>query len=495
MRMRYVRELTDTTAFRWALTIAGGFIGMAVLLFGFIYWQTAVYERQRIDGLITREVTYISSIPPSEALAALNLWVSNDIHAVRYGGLFNSIGRHVGGNLLDLPKHLTEDGQARRAVFARIDRDHDGDEPEVVRAVAVRLADRQLLIIGNDIDELEDVNEIILRALSLGLVPAVLLALVGGVVLSRRAERRIASVHEAVGRIMRGELGERLPTRGSGDDMDRLATAVTGMLQEIEHLVLEIRGVGDAIAHDLRTPLTRVRTRLERARDEARTPEAFQICIDRTLASVDQALSVVSAILRIGEIEHGRRRLAFEDLNLAEIARDAFELYEPLADDAHLSLQLRVQSDVFIHADRELLLEATGNLLDNALKFAPSGTEVLLSVELGSGAAILRVVDRGPGIPEAEREWVLRRFYRGEKSRTVQGHGLGLSLVSAIVSLHRFTLEIQDAHPGCAVSIRCPVRVRKLSGRESPSLERLGDPVSLAASSIGVLHSNSELQS
>lgn len=453
--MKGVTTLTSTTAFKWTLAIAAGFTGMAVLLFGFIYWQTAVYARQRIDGLITREANYLSTVSAAEVLPALQFWISSDLHTVRYAGLFSPDGRHLGGNLLDLPGLLLDDGQARRAIFSHIDRDHDGDEPEVVRAVAARLAGGELLVLGYDVDELEDVKDIILRALALGMAPAIFLSLIGGVLLSRRAQQRIASVHEAVGRIMQGQLSERLPTRGSGDDMDHLATAVNGMLQEIERLVSEIRSVGDNIAHDLRTPLTRVRARLERARDEAQTPEAFQTCIDRAMVSIDQALSVVAAILRISEIEDGRRRAEFRMMNVSDMALDAFELYEPLADEDGVKLRIDAFPEAFAYGDRDLLLEATGNLLDNALKFAPRGSEVTLSVWTGPDGTHLRVADRGPGIPLSERQLVLRRSYRGEKSRTMQGNGLGLSLVSAIISLHGYTLMIDDALPGCCVTIAC----------------------------------------
>jgi signal transduction histidine kinase len=340
-------------------------------------------------------------------------------------------------------------------VFVGIDRDRDGDDPEVVRAVAWHAADGRLVILGYDLDELEDVQNLIVRALGLGLLPALVLSLAAGVTLARRAQHRIGLVHEAVGRIVQGHLAERLPLRGSGDDMDRLAMAVNGMLGEIEHLVGEIQGVGDNIAHDLRTPLTRVRARLERGREEATTPEDFRLCIDRSIASVDQALSVVSAVLRIGEIEHGRRRSGFTRIDLSQVARDAFELYEPLAEERGLTLQLSAESKAPAIGDADLLLEAIGNLLDNALKYGPPGSVVVLAVRRDAGELVMSVVDRGPGIAIADRDRVLQRFQRLEKSRTVSGSGLGLSLVAAITVLHGFRLRIGDAQPGCTVDIVC----------------------------------------
>jgi len=339
-----------------------------------------------------------------------------------------------------------------------VGRDRDGDSPEIVRGVAGRLRDGRLLVLGYDIDELEQVEEIILRALGLGLAPAVLLSLAVGSVLARRGQRRIAALHEAVGKIMQGHLHERLPVRGASDELDKLAVAVNGMLGEIERLVGDIRGVGDSMAHDLRTPLTRVRARLERSRDEARTREEFQAAADRAIIAVDQALAVITAVLRIGEIEHGRRQAAFAPVDLAEVLRDAAELYEPVAEEKGVALRLHLGLSRPVEGDHDLLLEAVGNLVDNAVKFAPAGTEVLLEVGSTPEGASLRIADRGPGILLAEREQVLQRFYRTEKSRTVEGSGLGLSLVAAVVALHGFRLRISGSDPGCVVEIVCPIK-------------------------------------
>lgn len=451
-----ISALTSTTAFRWALCIAGGFTAMAFALFGFIYWQTAAHEAQRIDAIVAREAAVIAAAPQDGALQELKAWLAHDEHDVRYAGLYSSDGRVLGGNMPAAPADLPQDGQAHQAALVGIDNDHDGDDPEIVRAAAVRLGNDQLVVIGYDIDELEDVERLMMRALGLGVLPAIALSLLGGCILSLRAQSRIATVHSAVQRVMLGQLGERLPVRGSGDDFDRLAAAVNGMLGEIERLVGEVRGIGDNIAHDLRTPLMRVRTKLERGREEARSVEEFRDCIDRVIGSVDQALAVVSAVLRIGEIEHGRRRAGFTAVDLADVAREAFELYEPLAEDKGVLLRLQTSEAIPVLGDGDLLLEAVGNLLDNAFKFAPPGTEVRLGAVSSAGRGTLCVADAGPGIPEAERGRVLRRFFRGEKSRTVNGSGLGLNLVSAIVALHGFELVIADANPGCSVAILAP---------------------------------------
>lgn len=454
--MRFLGLLAATTAFRWTLAIAGGFTAMSLLLFAFIYWQTAERERGRIDGIVLSEARSIAEAPDQAAGTALEAWLAEDPHGRRYGALFGPGGAHLAGNVQAPPAGLPADGLAHRVVIGPIDRDHDGDGPEVVRGVARRLGDGRLLVLGYDIDELDQAQDVILRALGLGVAPAVVLSLAGGTVLAWRGQRRIAAVHEAIGRIMQGHLQERLPMRGGADELDKVAAAVNRMLDRVEQLVEEIRGVGDSMAHDLRTPLTRVRTRLERSRDEALTREEFQAAADRAIASVDQALAVVSAVLRIGEIEHGQRRAAFAPVDLAGLLRDAAELYEPVAEEKGVALHVRIAASGAVPGDRDLLLEAVGNLVDNAIKFTPTGTDVTLSLYGGPDGACIRVADSGPGILPSERERVLQRFYRTEKSRTVEGSGLGLSLVAAVVSLHGFRLLIGGSETGCVVEIACP---------------------------------------
>ncbi|WP_428377889.1 ATP-binding protein [Lichenicoccus sp.] len=453
--IRRLRRATATSVFRWTLSIAAGFAAMALMLFGFIYWQTAVLERQKLDKSVVLEAGLLTRAPKPEIAARLAAWLADDPHGVRYAGLFRLDGGHLAGNLLGFPKHLPVDGRAHRAVFKEIDQDHDGDDPEVVRAVATPADASRVLVIGYDPEELEDVQEMIRRALTLGLVPALLLSLVGGTCLAWRAQSRIASVHEAIAQIMQGHLNGRLPVHGTGDDLDRLAAAVNGMLDQIERLIEGIRGVSDSIAHDLRTPLTRVRNRLERSREEALTREDFQGAADRAIASVDQALAVVSSLLRISAIDHGHRREAFTRVDLAEVLTEAAELYEPLAEEKDVILRLELQPGSIVVGDHDMLLEAIGNLLDNAIKFAPVHTAVTLALTAEVYGLRIRIEDSGPGILPGERDRVLQRFYRSERSRSVPGSGLGLSLVASVMALHGFKLEIGDAAPGCVVDLHC----------------------------------------
>jgi signal transduction histidine kinase len=275
--------------------------------------------------------------------------------------------------------------------------------------------------------------------------------------LSWRARDRLAEVNRQIQRIVAGDLRERLPIRGGDDPFDQLAIGVNRMLGDIERLIHEIAGVGDDIAHDLRTPLTRVRVRLERGRENAATLEELQTVADQALVGLDQTLAIITALLRIAEIEQSRRLEGFSQVRLAPLLREVGDLYEPIAEDKHVTLRVEAGEEATVLGDRDLLFEAIANLVDNAVKFTPDGGRVELAL-LGSAAEpIIRVSDSGPGISASERKAVIKRFYRSDKSRGTEGLGLGLSLVAAIVKLHGFRFTIGDG-PGCTVEIACPQR-------------------------------------
>jgi signal transduction histidine kinase len=226
------------------------------------------------------------------------------------------------------------------------------------------------------------------------------------------------------------------------------------MLDEIEELVRQLAGVGDDIAHDIRTPLTRVRAMLERGRDGTQSLDELRALNDCAIAGLDQSLAIVTALLRIAEIDHGRRLAGVGIVQLAEIARAVGDLYEPIAEDKNMTLKLALTEVAPVPGDRDLLFEAVMNLVDNAVKFAPVGGTVRISALQRGDAPVLRVEDTGPGVEQDECEAVVRRFDRSDKSRGTDGVGLGLSLVAAIVKLHGVSLAISSG-PGCVVEIVC----------------------------------------
>jgi signal transduction histidine kinase len=310
-------------------------------------------------------------------------------------------------------------------------------------------------VIGRNMDQIDEFAEIVARALALGLIPAIGLAVTLGMVLSLRARDRLSEVNRRIKRIVAGDLRERLPTRESSDPFDQLAVGVNRMLDEIEALIHEIAGIGDDIAHDLRTPLTRVRVRLERGRDRAGTLDELRAVADQAISGLDQSLAVITALLRIAEIEHSRRLDGFSEVSLAPLLQEVGDLYDPIAEDKHVTLAVEAKDEATVHGDRDLLFEAVANLVDNAVKFTPEGGRVDLALLRRDNDTVIRVKDTGAGINENERQAVTKRFYRSDKSRGTDGLGLGLSLVAAIVKLHGFRFAIA-AGPGCTAEIACP---------------------------------------
>jgi signal transduction histidine kinase len=445
-------DFARATTFRWTLVVAGAFVLCTLMLFGFVYWQTAAYMTSTFDDLITGELHIIATDSPDRRLEHISNRLRDDPRRVRIAGLFSADGHRIAGNIESLPPGLAPDVQAE-AVVVRVD--DRGRESEKVRLVTDKLPDGDVLVIGRNVEEIAEIAGIVRRALTLGLLPAFVLAIIFGLVLSSRAQDRLSEVNRRIQRIVAGDLRERLPTRGGDDPFDQLAVSVNRMLDDIEALIHEIAGIGDNIAHDLRTPLTRVRVRLERGREHAKTLEELQTISDQAIAGLDQSLTIITALLRIAEIEHGRRLDGFSDVQLAPLVREVADFYDPIAEDKGITLRVETADETTVHGDRDLLFEAVGNLVDKAVKFTPEGGRVELALLHSGDESIIRVSDNGPGIPEIERDSVTKRFYRSDKSRRSEGLGLGLSLVAAIVKLHGFQFAI-TAGPGCSVEIACP---------------------------------------
>jgi signal transduction histidine kinase len=421
------------------------------LLFGFVYLQTAAYMTSTFDNLIVGELSIIAADTPERRLEQIRERLRNDPRRIRIAALFSVDGHRIAGNLDTLPSGLTS-GTPANATVVRVDA--RGRDVENVRLAAELLPGGETLVIGRNVDDIAEIAAIVRRALLLGLLPAFALAVGIGLVLSSRAQNRLSEVNRRIKRIVAGDLRERLPTRGGDDPFDQFAVGVNRMLGEIGTLIQEIAGIGDNIAHDLRTPLTRVRVHLERGREHAKTLEELRAVADQAIGGLDQSLTIITALLRIAEIEHSRRLDGFSEVRLAPLVNEVGDLYEPIAEDKGVALRVEATDEIAVHGDRDLLFEAVANLVDNAVKFTPEGGCVVLALLRRGQDSIIRVSDTGPGIPMSEREAVTKRFYRSDKSRRTEGLGLGLSLVAAIVKLHGFRFAIADG-PGCTVEIAC----------------------------------------
>jgi signal transduction histidine kinase len=444
-------DFIRTTTFRSTAVVAGMFAVYIAVLFAIVYWRTEQYLIARSDEVVTMRAVELASTPAHRRLDAIADFLRQDPRMVQYAGLFAPDRLPITGNVAYLPPDLKVDGPAQESMFPA----GAGGTGEIVRGVARRLPNGEVLIVGRKIDEAEEIADIVGGTLGLGLIPAFCLSIAAGIFLSIRAQKRVAEVNERVQRIMAGDLRERLPARGDIDPFDKLAVIVNGMLENIETLIHEIAGIGDDIAHDLRTPLTRVRVRLERGRDRSATLEELKAVVDQAISGLDQSLAIMTALLRIAEIEHARRLEGFGEVPLAPLLHEVGELYEPIAEDRRVTLRVDAADDATVRGDRDLLFEAIANLVDNAVKFTPAGGSIELGLFRREGEAAIRVRDTGPGISESDSKAVTKRFYRSDKSRSSSGLGLGLSLVAAIVKLHNFRLTITPGQ-GCTAEIACP---------------------------------------
>ena len=446
-------ELFQTTTFRWALAFAAVFSAGVLLLALFIYWQTVGYLTHRVDLELMRNSREIAHAAPGNRAGLIERYIKSGDNVLRIAGIFGAGGRLEEGNLRSMPPGLPASG---RIVVVQLPIEVAGRlQTRSVRLQIAPLAGGKTLVLGRSPADFDEISEIVTRALALALIPALVLALAGGWLLSRAAVRRITAVHRASRLIMAGKLGERLPIRGTHDDFDKLARIVNEMLDEIERLMMEAKGVGEDIAHDLRTPLTRLRTRVERVLQTI--PPASEATASLTLAieDIDQVLATIRAILRIAEVEHGQRRSAFRDVDLNDVLREAVDLYEPIAEAKGVDLLFREARAGSTRGDADLLFEAVSNLLDNAIKFTPASGSVEVSLRQEPSGPSIRVADTGVGIPPEEFPNLLRRFHRADRSRGTPGVGLGLSLVAAIARLHGFGLAQRHAQRGCCIELQC----------------------------------------
>ncbi|GAA0525082.1 ATP-binding protein [Rhizomicrobium palustre] len=310
--------------------------------------------------------------------------------------------------------------------------------------------------VGRDLSQVKDAERGILYAFAVVFLAGLLLEAASAFALSASFQRRVDSVAETCRGIMAGRLGERIPADGRNDEFEQLGLTINAMLDRIQQLMESLRQVSTDIAHDLRTPLAHLRQKLERTRDTATTPAAYAEAVEGAIGDCDKALAIFTALLRIAQVEAGAKRAAFAEVDLRALVTRARDIYAPVMEDTGHSFETVLSGEHRISGDSQLLLQLITNLLDNAIAHTPSGTVVTLSLRPELNGTALAVSDTGPGIAECEREKVLRRFYRGERSRTTAGSGLGLSLASAIADLHGAELTLSDNAPGLSVTVRFP---------------------------------------
>ncbi|GKS92832.1 MULTISPECIES: HAMP domain-containing sensor histidine kinase [unclassified Acidovorax] len=440
-----------TSHFRTAAYFLAVFALSSAALLGYVYWQTSFYLAHEVDRSLHANVQRWSQLPPEALLREVSGRLRRDPSLREPAVLIGGGGERVAGAF-----ELVGPVPRYDAPFDAEQYDAHGNKVPV-RALASVLGSGLVLVIGRDVHDLDEFDERIRTAMVGGIFIVLGVGLAGAFALGARARRRLDDMAHSLQSIVEGHLGARLPVRNSRDDLDRIAALVNAMLDEIERLMGEVKGVTDDVAHDLRTPLTRMLAGLDRAQAGTLSREELSALVDDTADDARLLLRMFKGLLRISEIENSARRENFETLDLTVIAGDAVELFEPAAQELGVALRfVGCAMPVILRGDPDLLFDAFANLIDNAIKFAPPGTDVTVQVAQEAGQIQAMVTDAGPGIPEEERGAVLRRFYRSEKSRHTPGHGLGLSLVAAIARLHGMALTIGDAQPGCRITLTLP---------------------------------------
>lgn len=442
-------EVARRTGFRWGIAVAGLLAAGSVLLFGAVFWLASAGMLRTVDRSVLEQLELLSERPPDLLPFMITSRMHDRPEVITAVGLFNSNGTLIVGNIEAVPAALPLNETVHTLRLP------DTRRGELHRVAGKRLRDGRILIVARSLEDVLDVRDDLLSAFMLGLVPAVLFSILAGMLVGLRAQRRLVRLRKSAERIMAGDLHERLPARADGDELDQTLAIFNRILDRLEELVDALRAAGENIAHDLRTPLTWVRARLERVRNGPISEDRILPMLAQAIGGIDQTLSIVTALLRIAEIEHVRRYAGFNDLDLAEVVRDTVETYVPIAEEKHVVLGAETPHSVRIRGDHDLLVEALVNLIDNAVKYTPHGGRVTVALTGTSQQPVVRVTDTGPGIPPNERQMVLRRFYRSDRSRSSMGTGLGLSLVVAVARLHRFDLRLDDARPGCVAELWC----------------------------------------
>jgi len=437
-----------TTAVRLSALYLALFTVSAVVLVVYVTALFSSISNHQTRLLVEEELKVLGSF---YRRGGITLLVSHVDRRSRQPGanlytIAGSDGKVVGGNVQSLQVGILDtEGWTERPFQYRRFYQPEGTPSHMALAEVIFLPNGMRLLVGRDLGEPTKFRELVRGSLTMALGIMVVGALLIWLIVGRRALRRIDRMSQATQKIMAGDLGQRLPMDGSNDEFDRLSESLNTMLGRIQKLNEGLRQVSDNIAHDLKTPLTRLRNKAEAALANTRDLDSYRDAMAEIIDESDQLIRTFNALLMISRVEAGSAVAEMNPLDLSQIARDAEELYEPVAEEAGVSLSAHIADGMKITGNRELIGQAISNLLDNAIKYAGdsgSGPTVVITLEKGKGGPVLSVDDNGPGIPEAKREEVVKRFVRLDESRSKPGTGLGLSLVKAIMGLHGGRLEL-----------------------------------------------------
>lgn len=461
LRRRYA--LFQTTAFRLSLFYALLYSLLTALTLGVIYWSTLHYITAQVDAALVLErdglIREYHDRGLPELIPTVRRRARDDMRHGRLWLVLGPQGHVLAGNFLSWPSRLGFDaGFGYINLNSRSIRKSQRalDDDIGVRTLVTPLRHGGYLLVGQALSNEDQLADHTLALVAWGVGIVALIALVGGVFMGGNVLRRLESVSEAAGEIMAGRLSQRIPVTGRGDEFDELAGRLNAMLSRIDQLVRGMREVSDNVAHDLRSPLSRLRNRLEVVLLESRSPTEYHEAIEGAVHDIEGIIQTFNALLSIAQAEAGMGRKDFSPVDLDALVADLGELYGPLAEEANLHLDLESQGGGTVNGHRDLIAQAVGNLLDNAIKYTPPGGQIHLILIHQGERVLVRVRDSGPGIPSAERERVMQRFVRLDAARSTPGNGLGLALVKAVAQLHDAKVTLEAGEPGLIVTLDFP---------------------------------------
>lgn len=460
-------KLIRTTAFRLTLVYLFLFALFAASLLGYFAWNTRRMITEQITDTVNSELGELTDQYTRGGLRGLVAAVEG--RALRPGANLYLVttpqGQGVAGNVASLEPGVMDHPGWAETFYKRLEETDTKSHFALVKVS--QLSGGFRILVGRDLEERRRLFAIVAKAAQWSVLIVVVLGLSGGVFVARRVLRRIDAMTGTTQRIMAGDLSERLPVGRSGDEIDRLAENLNAMLERIEALMVGLKEVSDNIAHDLKTPLTRLRSAAEAALMDARGPDAYQEGLEHTIEKADELIKTFNALLLVARLEAGVLEENAEAFDVGRLVHDVAELYEPVAEERGLALELKAAEAVRLTGNRQLVGQAVANLVDNAIKYSAkvAKTEPRRAATITVGlkdcgdTVEIAVADQGPGVAAQDRERVLKRFVRLEKSRTEPGTGLGLSLVQAVAHLHGGNVRLEDNAPGLKVVLTLPKRM------------------------------------
>ncbi|WP_353411500.1 HAMP domain-containing sensor histidine kinase [Arenicella sp. 4NH20-0111] len=438
--------------------------GLSVsIILGFVYWSTIVYTTNQTEEAIEAELKVLSTVYERRGYPGLVTLLSDRvrIQQQRPGDssvylLVDEQFHRLVGNISSWPK-IAQDRSDGWLDF-KLDDSRDGSTNEfTARARTFVIENRYNLLVGQGMRDLANLKELVGRALFWGLGLTLALGAIGGLMMRQTLGSRLSAINQTARKIMQGDLRKRIATKGSGDEFDELASNLNSMLDQIEGGMEGVRRVSDNIAHDLKTPLARLKNRVEELRFKVAGNIEQETSVDQILHEADGLLATFNALLRIARIEYSEQRRGFKNVDINSILYDIEELYDPLIEEKGQHLNVQLGTSIELWADRDMLFQAFANLIDNAIKYTPEKGLISIRSHSKDGIWYLTIADNGPGIPEIEHEKVVQRFYRLDQSRTTPGSGLGLALVFAVLKVHGMELKFDDNKPGLLVSVSTPI--------------------------------------